>query len=99
SSVQVYLRTIALPEMMKSKIDAFLQRKEIRDAYDLEFLVKKGVAADISPEEAEQILNTIAALTRQDYNVKLCSLLEAEQRPYYRQNNFSILKSHLGIGK
>jgi len=96
SSVQVYLRTIPLPEMMKSKIDAFLQRKEIRDAYDLEFLVKKGVAADISPEKAEQILNTIAALTRQDYNVKLCSLLEADQRPYYRQNNFSILKSHLG---
>jgi predicted nucleotidyltransferase component of viral defense system len=95
SSVQVYVRTIPLPEMMTSKIDAFLQRKEIRDAYDLEFLVKKGVQADISPEEADQILTAIAALTRQDYNVKLCSLLEANQRPYYRQNNFRILKSHL----
>jgi predicted nucleotidyltransferase component of viral defense system len=96
SSVQVYLRTIALQEMMMSKIAAFLQRKEIRDVYDLEFLVKKGVAADISSEQADQILSTIAAFTCQDYNVKLCSLLEAEQRPYYRQNNFSILKSHLG---
>jgi predicted nucleotidyltransferase component of viral defense system len=96
SSVQVYLRTIALPEMMASKIDAFLQRKEIRDVYDLEFLVKKGVTADISPEKADQILTAIAALTRQDYNVKLCSLLEADLRPYYRQNNFSILKSRLG---
>jgi predicted nucleotidyltransferase component of viral defense system len=95
SSVQVYLRTIALPEMMASKIAAFLQRKEIRDAYDLEFLVKKGVVADISPEKADQVLTAIAALTRQDYNVKLCSLLEADQRPYYRQNNFKILKSHL----
>jgi predicted nucleotidyltransferase component of viral defense system len=98
SSVQVYLRTIALPEMMALKIEAFLQRKEIRDAYDLEFLVKKGVLADISPEKADQVLTAIAALTRQDYNVKLCSLLEADQRPYYRQNNFRILKSHLGKG-
>jgi predicted nucleotidyltransferase component of viral defense system len=98
SSVQVYLRTIALPEMMALKIEAFLQRKEIRDAYDLEFLVKKGVLVDISPEKADQVLTAIAALTRQDYNVKLCSLLEADQRPYYRQNNFRILKSHLGKG-
>jgi predicted nucleotidyltransferase component of viral defense system len=95
SSVQVYVRTIPLPEMMTSKIDAFLQRKEIRDAYDLEFLVKKGVTANISREKADQVLTVVAALTRQDYNVKLCSLLEADQRPYYRQNNFRILKSHL----
>ncbi|HAJ27647.1 MAG TPA: hypothetical protein DCG53_10460 [Syntrophus sp. (in: bacteria)] len=95
SSVQVYIRTIPLAEMMTSKIAAFLQRKEIRDAYDLEFLVKKGVAANISPAQADQALTAIAALTRQDYNVKLCSLLEAEQRPYYRQNNFSILKAYL----
>lgn len=96
STVQVYVQTIPLQEMMMSKIDAFLQRKEIRDAYDLEFLVKKGVRADISPEKRDQILTAIDALTRQDYNVKLCSLLEADQRPYYRQNNFRILKSYLG---
>ncbi|MCX5826689.1 MAG: hypothetical protein NTV58_01630 [Deltaproteobacteria bacterium] len=82
-------------EVLTSKIAAFLQRKEIRDAYDLEFLVKKGVTANISPEIADQALTAIAALTRQDYNVKLCLLLEADQRPYYRQNNFSILKAYL----
>lgn len=95
SSEQVYVRTIPLQDMMMSKIDAFLQRKEIRDAYDLEFLVKKGVQADISPEKWDQVLTAIAALTRQDYNVKLCSLLEADQRSYYRQNNFRILKSYI----
>jgi len=98
SSAQVYLRIVPLPDMMTSKIEAFLQRKEIRDAYDLEFLIKKGVSADISPEKADQVLSAIAALTRQDYNVKLCSLLEAAQRPYYRQNIFIILKSHFGKG-
>ncbi|MCX5838224.1 MAG: nucleotidyl transferase AbiEii/AbiGii toxin family protein [Deltaproteobacteria bacterium] len=95
SSVQVYVRTIPLKDMMESKIDAFLQRKEIRDAYDLEFLVKKGVKADISPEKADRILTVIDALTPRDYNVKLSSLLEADQRAYYRQNNFRILKDYL----
>lgn len=95
SSLQVYLRTIPLREMMTSKVAAFLERKEIRDAYDLEFLVKKGIEVDLSRQKIDQILAGIAALTRQDYNVKLSSLLEADQRPYYRENNFIILKSYL----
>ena len=96
SSTQVYVRTIPLETMMTSKIDAFLQRKEIRDAYDLEFLVKKGTKVEISSEKAKQILAAIDALTRQDYNVKLSSLLETDQRAYYRENNFRILKEWLG---
>lgn len=58
-------------------------------------LIKKGMQVHIAPEKAVKALTAIAALTRQDYNVKLCSLLEADQRPYYRQNNFRILKSFL----
>ena len=99
SPIQVYVRTIPLEVMMTSKIDAFLQRKEIRDAYDLEFLVKQGVNAEISSEKADQILSAIDALTHQDYNVKLSSLIEADQRAYYRQNNFRILKDYLGKRK
>jgi len=95
STLQVYVRTIPLQEIMMSKIDAFLQRKEIRDAYDLEFLVKKGVKADITPEKAERILAVVDALSPQDYNVKLSSLLEADQRAHYRENNFRILKQAL----
>jgi len=98
SSVQVYVRTIPLQDMMTSKIEDFLHRKEIRDAYDREFLVKKGVKADITREKADQILATIDALTGPDYNVKLSSLLESDQRAYYRQNNFMILKQIYGAG-
>ncbi|MCG6533487.1 MAG: nucleotidyl transferase AbiEii/AbiGii toxin family protein, partial [Syntrophales bacterium LBB04] len=68
SSIQVYVRTIPLKDMMASKIEAFLQRREIRDVYDLEFLVKKGVKVDIPPEKAGQIRAAIETLTRQDYN-------------------------------
>jgi hypothetical protein len=53
------------------------------------------VQADISPEKGDQILIAIAALIRQDYNVKLYSLLGVDQRPYYGQNNFRILKSYI----
>ena len=95
STIQVYVRTVTLEQMMRSKIEAFLQRKEIRDVYDMEFLIKKGVRIDIPPKKATRILSGIAGLTRQDYNVKLCSLIEAEQRPYYRKNNFKILKAYL----
>jgi len=56
------------------------------------------VKADITREKADQILATIDALTRQDYNVKLSSLLEADQRAYYRQNNCVILKQTFGSG-
>jgi len=95
SPLQVYVRIIPLEDMMTSKIDAFLQRKEIRDAYDLEFLAKRGVKAAISHEKAARVLTTVDALTSQDYNVKLSSLIEADQRAYYRQNNFRILKDYL----
>ena len=99
STLQVYVRIIPLQEMMVSKIEAFLQRKEIRDAYDLEFLVKKGVKVGVTREKADQILATVDALTPQDYNVKLSSLLEADQRAYYQQSNFAILKQALSMGK
>ncbi len=97
TSVQVFVRTIPLQDMMRSKIDALLQRKEIRDAYDLEFLVKKGLKAGISPRKANQLLTVIDAFTHHDYNVKLSSLLEADKRSYYRTNNFRILKAHLKL--
>ncbi len=95
STVQVFVRTIPLQDMMRSKIDALLQRKEIRDAYDLEFLVKKGFKADISRDKANRVLDAINGFTRHDYDVKLGSLLEADHRSYYRTNNFKILTAYL----
>ncbi len=79
--------------MMSSKIAAFLDRGEIRDAFDMEFLVKKGVYPDAGPEIAGEIVRRLDALTPRDYSVKLGSLLPAEIRTYYRQRNFAILKA------
>ncbi|MFH0986160.1 MAG: nucleotidyl transferase AbiEii/AbiGii toxin family protein [Candidatus Omnitrophota bacterium] len=92
---QVLVRALPLEAMMVSKIEAFLERKEIRDVYDLEFMVKKGVEIVATPEKAKRILAVVAALTRKDYEVKLGSLIEEEQRAYYREQNFRILIAKL----
>jgi len=96
ATAQVLLRTATLDAMMAAKIAAFLDRKEIRDAYDLEFLVKRGIRPQASEEVLLQVADLIGRLTEKDYKVKLGSLIEPELRPYYRKENFRILKAALG---
>lgn len=95
SNIQVLLRVVALQEMMKAKIEAFLSRREIRDVYDLEFLLKKGVAVTAPAEELKALIKGIEELQRNDYAVKLGSLLEPGQRKYYQEKNFTILTRHI----
>ncbi len=90
---QVLVTSVSLRDMALSKIRAFLQRREIRDVYDLEFLYKRGVFPEISPAERKELMAGIAALSRLDYQVKLGSLLEEPMRSYYRDENFKILKN------
>ena len=93
SNTQVFLRVVSLKEMMRSKIEAFLERREIRDVFDIEFLFKKGVEIEATPETLMGMLKGMDAFTKKDYTVKLGSLLEEEQRRYYLVENFIILKS------
>ncbi len=93
ANIQVFLRVVSLKEMMKAKMEAFLERKEIRDLFDMEFLLKKGIDIDASTKTLEGILNGIDSLTRKDYTVKLGSLLDEDERRYYINENFKILKS------
>lgn len=93
SNMQVFLKVVSLQEMMTAKIAAFLERKEIRDIFDIEFLLKKGISIDESSENLKKILKGIDSFNTSDYSVKLGSLLEKEQRNYYASENFKILKS------
>ncbi len=93
SNMQVFLKVVSLKEMMKSKIEAFIERKEIRDAFDIEFLLKKGIDIEARRQILMKILDRIDSLTKKDYTVKLGSLLEKEQRRYYAAENFKILRS------
>jgi len=92
SSTQVLLNTISLPDMMQSKFEAFLDRKEIRDAFDMEFLLKKGMEVAATKDALKKALKIIENFKVKDYAVKLGSLLEAGERKYYSRENFKILK-------
>jgi predicted nucleotidyltransferase component of viral defense system len=92
ANVQVMINAVSLTDMMNSKVQAFITRKEIRDAFDIEFLLKKGIRLPNKITDLEKLKATIAELTKRDYTVKLGSVLEAEPRKYYTTENFKILK-------
>lgn len=98
ANTQVFLRAVSLSDMMESKLEAFLDRQEIRDVFDMEFLFKKGVPLEASDDRLREVLRLINAFSRRDYTGRLGSLLEKEQREYYSVENFKILKGALGIG-
>jgi predicted nucleotidyltransferase component of viral defense system len=91
SNTQVLLGTVSLKDMMAAKTAALLDRKEIRDAFDMEFLVKKGIGIEASLETRERARAVIVSFTKKDYTSKLGSLLEEAERKYYSSENFKIL--------
>ena len=89
---QVLLQTVSLEDMMTAKLKALCERKEIRDAFDLEFLFKKGVGLTASEDMLRKALVIIEHFSKRDYTVKLGSLLPGDQRQYYLKENFKILR-------
>ncbi|MFH0948050.1 MAG: nucleotidyl transferase AbiEii/AbiGii toxin family protein [Elusimicrobiota bacterium] len=95
SNRQVLVRCLTLEEMMKNKLEAFLDRKEIRDCFDIEFLLRKGIKLNAKKKELVEIKNTIEKFRKTDYSVKLGSLLSSEMRKYYIKNGFSYLTQQI----
>ena len=95
STVQVMMKTVALKDMMKSKIEAFLSRGEVRDAYDIEFLLKRGIPLNADNETLNKLVTGLKKLSKTDFSVKLGTLLDASKRKYYQENKFRILEMHL----
>lgn len=92
SSKQVLVNIVSLEDMMRAKIDALLDRKEIRDAFDIEFLYRRGIGLNGDSKKLKKVLKVIDSFSRKDYSVKLASLLEDKERKYYLEDNFKILK-------
>jgi hypothetical protein len=81
---------------MKNKIQAFLDRGEIRDCYDIEFLIRRGVDLPVgSAREVANLRKKIAGFKDIDFRVKLGSILEDDFRSYYNENKFSFLEEKL----
>lgn len=96
STRQVLLKTHTLDQTMENKIKAFLDRGEIRDCFDIEFLIRRGVA--ILFRDKEQFVafqKKVDLLKGRDFKVKLGSILEDDIREYYVTNRFRFLQEKL----
>jgi hypothetical protein len=95
---QVLIRGFTLNQMLNNKVTALLDRGEIRDAFDLEFLVRKGIGLeDLSERNKKQLLKKLKEFKKRDFDVKLGSILLPEFRDYYREKRFSYLEEKLAF--
>ena len=96
STRQVLVNAHTLDQTMKNKIKAFLDRGEIRDCFDIEFLIRRGIGLPIgSDREITELQKKIARFKDLDFRVKLGSILEKDIRDYYVENRFSFLEGKL----
>lgn len=95
STKQVLLKGLTLDEALKNKIAAAMDRKEIRDFFDIEFLLRKGIKLPKDKETLEKILSLSEQFKDIHFKVKLGSLLDKELRDYYIANKFRFLKEKI----
>ena len=92
---QVMVKGLTLRQMMENKFNALLSRKLIRDAFDIEFLLMRGVEIPLDKNKLELALQIISNFKDQEYKVTLGSILEEKERKYYLENRFKFLKEEL----
>lgn len=91
SNIQVILNVLTLEEVLNSKIEAALNRKDIRDFYDLEFLLKSGLNLQENKKRLQQLKQIAIDFKNKDFKVSLGSILEPKMRNYYIKNKFDYL--------
>jgi predicted nucleotidyltransferase component of viral defense system len=96
STKQVLVNAHTLDQSMQNKVQAFLDRGEIRDCFDIEFLIRRGVALPLtSAGLIPELQKKIARFKDVDFRVKLGSILEKDIRDHYAENHFSFLEAKL----
>jgi actin-related protein len=96
STKQVVLKAHTLDQTMKNKIEAFLDRGEIRDCFDIEFMLRRGVEIPFKDErQSIAFQKKLALLKDRDFKVKLGAILESDIRNYYVVNKFGYLDEKL----
>ncbi len=89
---QILLKAHTLKQALQNKVTALLTRGEIRDAFDLEFLLRQGIALPlISADDKVKILKRLTKFKTNDYKVTLGAVLEKEFRDFYIKNKFQFL--------
>jgi len=88
---QVMIKGLTLEQMMTNKFEALLSRKAIRDAFDIQFLLMRGVSLPSEKDVLKNALRVINNFKEQDYKVTLGSILDEKERKFYIANKFSLL--------
>lgn len=100
STKQVVLKAHTLEQTMKNKIAAFLERGEIRDSFDIEFLLRRGIELpDLNKKQINQLQIKLAGLKERDFKVKLGAILENDIRNYYFTHRFGFLEEKLAANR
>lgn len=95
STRQVVLRVHTLEQTMKNKIAAAIGRREIRDYFDIEFLMRRGVPVSTSRANLIKLEKVISGFKKTDFSVTLGSLLDPDMRKFYIENRFSLLSNKI----
>lgn len=92
---QVMVKGLTLKQMMKNKFEALVSRKIIRDAFDIQFMLMRGIEIPANKNQLQQVLQIINSFKERDYKVTLGSILDETDRKFYLENRFSLLKEEL----
>lgn len=96
STRQVLLKALTLEQSMKNKVSAFLDRGEIRDCFDIEFLLRRGIELPAMDKSSrDRFLKKLKNFKTTDFKVKLGSIVEEDMRRYYISQGFIYLKEKL----
>lgn len=98
SNRQVLVKAFTLEHCMINKVNAFLDRGEIRDCFDIEFLLRRGIQLPhLETTVIKKFDRKLKNLKQIDYKVKLGSIIESDLRKYYIDQGFAFLKEKLHI--
>lgn len=92
---QVMVKALTLSQIMQNKFEALLSRKIIRDAFDIEFLLMRGIELPDDKEKLQAAIQIINNFKEQDFKVTLGSILDEKDREYYLSNRFKFLKEEI----
>ena len=81
---------------MKNQIQAFLDRGEIRDCFDIEFLLQRGIEFPSRfDSQRDESKKQLSGLKERDFTAKLSFILEIDIRQYYVLNRFNHIEEKL----
>jgi predicted nucleotidyltransferase component of viral defense system len=96
STRQVLLRTHTLAQTMRNKVAALLNRGEVRDGFDIEFMLRRGAhLPPVSARDVKALRERVAGFSARDFKVKLGSIVDPDTRLYYTENRFAYLFERL----